>query len=101
MVTATDVKDRMGRTLLTAGHTITGQNLKTLKSWGVTEVNIKLQDDAKNDPQKGEDPEKKIPPAIVKEQDGLFRHTDRRHPAIAELYDVCLTRKFKLMQEGS
>ena len=30
MVTAVKVKDRMGRTLLTSGQTITKQNLKTL-----------------------------------------------------------------------
>ena len=30
MVTVTEVKDRMGRTLLTSGQTITAQNLKTL-----------------------------------------------------------------------
>ena len=30
MVIVTEVKDRMGRTLLTLGQTITAQNLKTL-----------------------------------------------------------------------
>ena len=30
MVTVTEVKDRMGRILLTSGQTITAQNLKTL-----------------------------------------------------------------------
>ena len=30
MVTVTEVKDRMGWTLLTSGQTITAQNLKTL-----------------------------------------------------------------------
>ena len=30
MVTVTEVKDRMGRALLTSGQTITAQNLKTL-----------------------------------------------------------------------
>ena len=30
MVTVTEVKDRMERTLLTSGQTITAQNLKTL-----------------------------------------------------------------------
>ena len=30
MGTVTEVKDRMGRTLLTSGQTITAQNLKTL-----------------------------------------------------------------------
>ncbi len=30
MVTVTEVKDRMGRTLLTSGQAITAQNLKTL-----------------------------------------------------------------------
>ncbi|MZH02169.1 MAG: hypothetical protein F3745_01850 [Nitrospinae bacterium] len=101
MVTATDVKDRMGRTLLTSGHKITEKNLKTLKSWGVTEVNVMLPDDKKKIPQKDDQLELKVPPALVEEMDSLFKHTDRRHPAIAELYDVCLNRKFKLLQEES
>lgn len=99
MVTATEVKDRMGRTLLDSGQPITEKNLKTLKAWGVTEVNI----ESSEEPQKvlrKEPATIEAPPAIIKEQDTLFKFTDRRHPAIAELYDVCLVRKVQMRQEN-
>ena len=100
MVTATEVKDRMGRTLLTSDKPITEQNLKTLKAWGVTEVNIKSPDEPKRVlPDEGQ-VDVKATPAIIKEQEILFKYTDRRHPAIAELYDVCLARKVQIGQEG-
>ncbi|MBC8286138.1 MAG: hypothetical protein H8E42_01555 [Nitrospinae bacterium] len=100
MVTATEVKDRMGRTLLTSDQSITEQNLKTLKAWGVTEVNIMSPDEPKKVlPEEGQ-AEVISPPAIIKEQEILFKYTDRRHPAIAELYDICLARKVQLGEEG-
>ena len=43
IVAATEVKDRMGRTLLPSGQTITAQNLKTLKAWGITDVKKRTQ----------------------------------------------------------
>ena len=101
MVTATEVKDRMGRTLLTSGQTITEQNLKTLKAWGVTDVNIEdSRKPKKVSPEVGERREVKASPAIVKEQDALFKYADLRHPAIAELYNVCLARKIQARLES-
>ena len=94
MVTAAEVKDRMGRTLLTSGQAITAQNLKTMKAWGITDVAI--EDSRKPEKVSREVEEKrgvKAPPAIVKEQEALFKYSDRRHPAVAELYNVCLARK--------
>jgi len=96
MVTATEVKDRMGRTLLTSGQTITAQNLKTLKAWGITDVNI---EDSRKPKQvlrdAGERREIKVSPAIIKEQEALFKYADRRHPAVTELYNICLARKIQ------
>ena len=98
MVTATEVKDRMGRTLLTEGQVITAQKLKTLKAWGVTDANIK---DSKGSDEVVQEVDKIIAsPAIIKEQETLFKHTDRRHPAIAELYDICLARKVEIRQDN-
>jgi len=99
MVTATELKDRMGRTLLAAGLAITEQNLKTLKAWGITEVNIEdSQELKKASPEEGQ--MVVASPAIIKEQEALFKFTDRRHPAIAELYGICLARKVQMRQEG-
>ncbi len=98
MVTATEVKDRMGRTLLASDQPLTLQNLKTLKAWGITEINVKSPDEPKKNSKEGP-VTVKAPPEIIKEQETLFKYSDRRHPAVAELYDVCLARKVQMRQE--
>ena len=94
MVTATEVKDRTGRTLLASGKTITSKHLKVLKTWGIAEVNIMS---SKESPSNSEEVDKSIPvdPSIIKEMDQLFQFTDRRHPFVNEIYNLCLTRKAK------
>ncbi|MEK9628525.1 MAG: hypothetical protein VW455_05850 [Nitrospinota bacterium] len=92
MVTATEVKDRMGRTLLTQGKTITSKHLKVFKTWGVTEVNIMLPEDTSVTEADVENP---IDPKIISKMDELFKFTDRRHPIVNELYNLCLARKAK------
>ncbi|MBT3367188.1 MAG: hypothetical protein HN472_13290 [Nitrospina sp.] len=99
MVTAAEVKDRMGRILLTSGQTITAQNLKTLKAWGIADVAIEDSNTTKKVSQEAEETEIKAPPAIIKEQESLFKNSDRRHPAISELFDVCLSRKVQMQLE--
>jgi len=93
MVTAAEVKDRTGRTLLAPGQTITAKNLKTLKSWGITDVNV--EDSEMPEKVFSEEGKREVvaSPAIIKEQETLFKYSDRRHPAVAELYNVCLARK--------
>lgn len=92
MVTATEVKDRTGRTLLPSGKTLTSKHLKVLKTWGITEINIVSPKGSSS----GTEPSEKnmsVDPSIVKEMDKLFQFTDRRHPVVSEFYNLCLTRK--------
>jgi len=98
MVTAAEVKDRMGRTLLTKGKTISLKHLKVFKTWGITEVYIMSPKDSSTT-QEDKDHETSIDPKIVKEIDELFRFADRRHPIVSEFYNLCLTRKAKLMDD--
>ena len=99
MVTAIEVKDRMGRTLLASDEPLTVQKLKTLKAWGITEINVKTPDEPEEDSKEEGPVTVKAPPEIIKEQETLFKYADRRHPAIAELYEVCLARKVQMRQE--
>ncbi len=95
MVTATEVKDRVGRILLASGITITEKHLKIFKTWGITEVKIKT---VKRELPTSDDIESKkevVDPLIIKELDQLFQFTDRRHPVMDELYSLCLSRKVK------
>ncbi len=94
MITATDVKDRMGRTLLEKGKIITSKHLKVFKTWGITEVNITSSKEEKSVPDDKEI-ENDIDPLIIKAMDKLFQFTDRRHPIVSELYNLCLSRKIK------
>ena len=99
MVTATEVKDRMGRTLLASDEPLTLKNLKMLKAWGIIEINVKSPEESESNPNEGNPVTLKAPPEVIKEQESLFKYADRRHPAVAELYDVCLARKVQLRQE--
>lgn len=98
MVTGSEVKDRMGRTLLAKGKTITSKHLKVFKTWGITEINIRSE---KNSLATQDEQEKEISvdPKIIKETDELFKFTDRRHPIVSELYNLCLTRKAKSLND--
>jgi hypothetical protein len=93
MVTASEVKDRMGRILLTSGQAITAQNLKTLKAWGIVDVSIEESGAPKKASEKVAEMDVKASPAIIKEQETLFKLSDLRHPAMTELYSICLSRK--------
>ena len=100
MVTAAEVKDRTGRTLLEKGKAITKKHLKVFKTWGITEVKVVLQKDSSID-QSVEENETPIDPEIIKEADELFKFTDRRHPIVSEFYNLCLSRKVKLMNDNT
>ncbi len=94
MVTAKEVKDRMGRTLLTKGKTITAKHLKVFKTWGITEINIMSP---KNSSTTQDEKEVPVDAKVIKEIDELFKFTDRRHPIVSELYNLCLSRKANSM----
>jgi len=88
---AGDVTERSGRVLLKAETEITEKHLSILKKWGVTEVDaIGATED---NPAEEVQP---MDPSILREAEvkaeALFRHTDRKHPAIGELLRLCILR---------
>ncbi len=94
MVLSADVKDRTGRTIVSTGKKLTEKHIKILKAWGIPAIKVES-------PKKG-DGEMEIPPSlekgpvpdnIKKEMLELFRHTDSRHPAVRELFNLCSLRK--------
>lgn len=93
MVLAQNVKDRNGRVLLTAGQAINENNLKMLKAWGITDVFVNIQGEK---PEAVPPPQKEAPVKVGKaeqEMRDLFRNADMRHPAVRELFNLCLARK--------
>jgi hypothetical protein len=90
MVLAGDVTERSGRVLLRRSTEITEKHLDILRKWGVSEVDLQ-----------GTTPEEEATsvqpdPAILQEAESrageLFRHTDRGHPAVSELFRLCTLR---------
>jgi hypothetical protein len=100
MIPAKDVKDRDGRLILASGNNITTKHIKTFKAWGVTEVSVSdgSEDGRGSFPGQIVEPIK-IPREIQDEMGELFRYVDRDHPAMRELYDLCLTRKLGFPEE--
>ncbi len=97
MVLASPARDPNGRLLLSVGEEITDKLICTFKAWGITEVEIKGNGDEER---VTEDPfsevrAEQVPLQVREEVDELFRYTDRQHPAIKELVELCTLRKMK------
>ena len=95
MVLADDIRDHNGMLILSQGQIITEKHLRTFKSWGITEIDIEgaVEEEDKAGPI--EKNEKNIPAEVKEKVDELFRYTDKQHPAIAELMELCKLRKIE------
>jgi len=92
MIPSQDVRDRTGRVLIEAGKEITSKHMKVLKAWGVPEIKI-VKEGALEEKREGAAGKVQVSNKIEKEMLELFRHADRRHPAIRELFNLCSLRK--------
>jgi hypothetical protein len=92
MVLTKDVRDRRGRLLLSAGQEVTSQALRVFRMWGVTELDV-------NGPERGPDSTPAAPPdpervaAAAAEAERLFRHANRAHPVVAELFRLVAVQR--------
>jgi hypothetical protein len=93
MVLASHARDPNGRLLLPAGEEITDKHIRTLKAWGIAEVDIEGNKDEVS-PLSGSK-EGSVPNQVKEEVDELFRYSNRKHPAIKELVELCILRKAK------
>lgn len=92
---AGDAKDLNGRVLMKSRAKITEKHLKILKSWGVTEADVQkaTKKDIEDAGSKDLNPEL-LDKAKV-EVTRFFSHADRSHPAVKELFNLCVIRKAK------
>jgi hypothetical protein len=90
MVLAADVHDRTGRRLMVAGQETDDRALRVLRMWGVAELDVVGVEAvaAQASPAEPVDPAKSA--RLRREAEDLFRHTDRAHPAMAELFLLAL-----------
>ncbi len=95
MVLAGDIKDLNDRVLLESGAKITEKHLKILKSWGITEADVQkaTKEDIEDTRSKDLNPE--LLDKAEAEVTRLFSHADRSHPAVKELFYLCILRKAK------
>lgn len=92
---ASDVHDRNGRLLLGAGAELTEKHIHIFRTWGVLEVDIEGVDGAQDnqpfvdaiDPEAWAAAEAGIAPR--------FRHVDRGHPAMIQLYHLGILNRVK------
>jgi hypothetical protein len=95
MILNNNLKDRSGRILLGEGTEITEKHLRIFKMWGILEADIQGVD-RESVVQKAIIP---IDPALEKEIEAElsqeFRHTDRQHPFIKELFRVISQRRVR------
>ncbi len=93
MIVNSDVITNIGRLLLRAGAELTKEHLRVFRTWGITEVDI--QGGTEQDISAGDTAQ--IDPVLLQEIESelneLFRHTNRKHPFINQLYSLCMTRK--------
>jgi len=92
MVLSEDVRDLNTRLLLSKNLKIQSKHIRTLKMWGITEVNVVL-----DDPDFEEPTTKKIDPEtlekIKESTKKLFHHVDLEHPAMQELFRLSVVSK--------
>jgi len=79
-----DVIDRQGRVLLKSGVILSEKHLRVFNTWGILEVEIKGDVDAK-------ETKKHYSPELIEEANQLakihFQHNDLNHPVIKSLFD--------------
>ncbi|MBT8359285.1 MAG: HDOD domain-containing protein [Deltaproteobacteria bacterium] len=92
MVLSEDVRDLNTRLLLSKGLKIKSKHIRTLKMWGVTEVNV-----ASNKSDYEETAAKEIDAGLLERIEEntreLFHHVDLEHPAIKELFRLSVLSK--------
>jgi len=95
MILASHARDPNGRLLLPAGEEITDKHIRTLKAWGIAEVDIESNKDEVSEGQPSVKNREPVPTQVMEEVDELFRYTNKQHPAIKELIELCKQRKME------
>ncbi len=91
MILSEEVTDIKGRLLLKKGQKIESGHIRILKMWGITEVNIVGEASSEDEKISTIDPEllEKITDATTQN----FKHVDLNHPAMSELFRLCIVLK--------
>jgi HD-like signal output (HDOD) protein len=91
MVLSEDVLDINARLLLSKGQKITPKQIRVLKIWGITEVDIVGEKDNTNVEAFQVDPE--IIQEVKASTKEIFKNIDLRHPAIQEIFELSVAHR--------
>jgi HD-like signal output (HDOD) protein len=91
MILSEDVRDVKSRLLLTKGQKIQPKHIRIFKIWGIIEVNVAETRNRKNTAELNIDRDQLE--RITEETKYLFKHVDRSHPAIKELFRISLLHR--------
>ena len=100
MVLAEDVRDRNGRFLAACATALTGKHIRILKMWGVVEANIQGVTKEEVEQQLIEDIDSATMEAAEKLTQDRFALNDIDHPAVRELYRLCVERRAREILRG-
>ncbi len=100
MVLSKDAVDIRGRVILSAGNYIKDKHIKIFKSWGISKVCIEGDLKKENSQKSCDKKDPRITELVEKEMKELYKFTDKRHPAIKELFDLSTERKTEKMMKN-
>jgi hypothetical protein len=93
MTMSNDILDRSGRQLLGAGATLNDRHLRMLRTWGILEADIIDSPPGTALPVDTEIETQQLQ-TLADELRPLFRNNNLAHPAMGELFRLCLLRKY-------
>jgi len=93
MVLAAEVRNLNGQVLLGAGTAISAEQVRTLKAWGIMEVDVAGLDRAAVTREATASLNPQVKAKVKAELDQLFSRTNREHPAMEELHRLAVLRK--------
>ncbi|MBK1704022.1 hypothetical protein [Halochromatium glycolicum] len=88
MVLEADLYDPNGLVLLRAGTLINERSIRALKCWGITEAPVSLS----GAPDTATAARHRSHEALSEMLDNQFALSNREHPAVQALYEICLER---------
>ena len=100
MILRDDVRDSTGRFLLPKGTSLTMDQIRMLKMWGVIEADIGESKYEYSEQESSNYTDTTSINVAEKVTSDLFMHTDRNHPAIKELFNACSLRKAIELAQG-
>ena len=93
MVLKADVLAHNNRILLNQGTTVSDKHIKTLKSWGIMEVQVKDAIEQNKAVAENAVANPEFLKQAKEEMIQLFRHANPNDPVMKELFSLCVDRK--------